>query len=91
MSLSLSPGSDRLFAPLGRRQQLVVQAETADELDRDGQAVSRETDRERDRRQTGVAPGGIEGRIAGRRGIGSRADRRGVIKASSSSRCRARP
>ena len=43
---------------------------------RQRQAISRQPDRERDGRQAAEAPGRIERRIAGRRCVGRRADRR---------------
>ena len=75
-SLSLTRRCGWLLRTSGRRRRWSLAIVTADELDCDRQAVGRETDRERDRRQAGVAPGRVERRVPSGRRIGGGADRR---------------
>ncbi len=74
MSLSLSRRTDRLLAPVSDLEQLVSVTVEGDELDRDGETVGSESDRERDGWQAEIAPGGVECRITGRGWAGGGAD-----------------
>ena len=89
MSLSLTEGSDRVFAPLGDLEQLEIATGIGDELDRHGQAV-RPTERSGNETvgKRKIAPGRIECRIAGGGGVWGGGDGRGCDEgAQSSTRC----